>query len=89
MQDKEDFSHWVTTASRTNDELLTVELLIERMRFWPHWPFRDRRVVDFEEQMKLKKERRFNPAYRPFLAMDELEALQELRDSVTHFDAST
>lgn len=72
-----DFVGWVTDPARTNDELFTVELLIDRMRVWQHWPFRER-SLGFDEAQKVKKERRFNPAYRPFLALDELEALQNV-----------
>ncbi|MBA3833502.1 MAG: hypothetical protein H0X34_16735 [Chthoniobacterales bacterium] len=82
-----DFVGWVTDPARTNDELFTVELLLERMRVWQDWPFRER-SLGFDEAQKVKKERRFNPAYRPFLALDELEALQERADTVTHFTGS-
>ncbi len=87
MSKPTDFIAWVTDPQRTNDELFTVELLVERMRAWQHWPFRDR-SLGFEEQQKVRKERRFNPAYRPLLALDELEALQERAGTVTHFGAS-
>src|SRR5438046_5125740 len=82
-----DFIGWVTDPARTNDELFTVELLIERMRYWQNWPFRERKL-DFDEEQEAKKERRFNPAYRPLLALDELEALQERAGTVTHFQSS-
>jgi hypothetical protein len=81
-----DFIRWVTNPARTNDELFTVELLLERMRAWHHWPFRDR-SLGFEETMKVMKARRFNPAYRPALPLDELEALQERAATVTHFNS--
>ena len=87
MSKPADFIRWITDPVRTNDELFTVELLIERMRFWQHWPFRARRL-DFDHEQKAKKERRFNPAYRPLLALDELEALQERADTVTHFGSN-
>ncbi len=80
-----DFISWVTDPQRTNDELFTVELLIERMRAWQHWPFRDRGHLGFEEKMKVMKARRFNPAYRPLLPLDELEALQARVETVTYF----
>ena len=87
MSKAPDFISWVTDPRRTNDELFTVELLIERMRAWQHWPFRTRNQ-GFEETMKVMKARRFNPAYRPLLPLDELEALQERADTVTHFGAN-
>ena len=87
MSDPGDFVGWATDPARSGDELFTVELLIERMRHSLQWPFRER-ALDFDEQQKIKKERRFNPAYRPVLARDELEALQECPDTVTHFASS-
>ncbi len=38
--------------------------------------------------MRAAKGCRFNPAYRPTLALPELEALQQQRDTVTRFMAS-
>jgi hypothetical protein len=86
MSRTDGFVKWVTDSARTGDELFTVELLLERMRAWQHWPFRDRRT-DFQETMRRQKERRFNPGYRPALPHDELEALEERADTVTHFMA--
>jgi hypothetical protein len=82
-----DFLRWVTDPARTNDELFTVELLIERMRPWQHWPFHDRQP-DFETKLKTMKARKPNPGYRPALPLDELEALQERADTVTHFSSN-
>ena len=66
MNQPADFLAWVTDPQRTNDELFTVELLLERMRIRPDWPFPGRRF-DFEEKMKTAKARRFNPAVPPAL----------------------
>ncbi|HEY1582750.1 MAG TPA: hypothetical protein VGF73_06600 [Chthoniobacterales bacterium] len=75
----------MTDPARSNEELFTVELLIERMRPWQHWPFHNR-TVGFEERLKICRERRFNPGYRPLLPFDELEALQARAETVTHFN---
>ncbi len=84
MKKAGNFLTWVTNPQRTNDELFTVELLLERMRCWQHWPFRDR-SLPFDQHQAAKKERMRNPAYRPSLPLDELEALQERADTVTYF----
>lgn len=86
MSQPADFLAWVTDPQRTNDELFTVELLLERMRISPDWPFPGRHL-DFEEKMKAAKARRFNPAYRPLFELNELEALQQRAATVIHFSA--
>jgi hypothetical protein len=84
VSEPDDFVGWATDPARTANELFTVELLIERMRAWSHWPFRQR-ALGFEESLQDQKERKFTPGYRPNLPRDEVEALQERAATVTHF----
>ena len=78
------FVTWASDSARSADELFTVEVLLERMRGWPHWPFRDRQEP-FDDRMKRLRARKFDPAYRSALPLDEIEQLQERAHTVTHF----
>lgn len=70
-----DFLKWVSDPARTNDELFTVEIMLEQARGfgWPHryvesgWAARSQRA----------RERKLNPDYRPALHLDELQTLIE------------
>jgi hypothetical protein len=84
---KDNFVAWATDPRRTNDELFTVEVLLEALRMSPKWPFPDRRQ-DFEERKKTMEARRINPAHQPFLPPDELQLLQQRADTVTRFSHS-
>lgn len=84
MNVPQDFVDWVCDPARTNDELFTVELLIEQRRHSPDWPFPQGRL-DFDSQFATKKERGLNPAYRPGLREGELQQLWAQRDKVTAF----
>jgi hypothetical protein len=74
MRNPRDFVEWVCDPARTNDELFTVELLIEQRRSNLDWPFPERRE-DFEAQMERKRARGVDPGYRPGLHKGEIEQL--------------
>lgn len=84
MNPSENFVTWATDPARSADELFTVEILLERIRNSPHWPFRDRQE-SFDDHMKTIRARKFDPAYRPALPLDEIEQLQERAATITHF----
>jgi hypothetical protein len=69
-----DFVEWVCDPARTNDELFTVELLIEQRRSNPDWLFPERRE-SFESEMETKRARGVDPGYRPGLHEGEIEQL--------------
>jgi hypothetical protein len=83
----DNFVAWATDPRRTSDELFTVEVLLEKLRISPKWPFRDRRQ-DFDEQWETTNTRRLNPAHRPSLPLDELQLLQQSAEIVTAFGHS-
>ncbi len=80
---KDDFISWVCDPARTNDELFTVELLLDQARLGLEWPT----TVDksFDARMERMKARRQNPAYRPSLPREELEALAARSAAVPAF----
>ena len=80
----EDFVTWTTDPVRSADELFAVETLIEGMRHFQNWPFRDRREP-FDREMQTMKARKFNPAYRPALPLDEIELLQKRAAGIFYF----
>jgi hypothetical protein len=80
----QDFVTWATDPARSADELFAVEILIEGMRHFQNWPFRDRREP-FDREMQTMKARKFNPAYRPALPLAEIELLQKRAASVFYF----
>ncbi len=75
MPKKPDFLEWVSDPARTNDELFTVEMLLERAR-GHDWPF-DFVDHSFDAQRERTRARRLNPGHRPALHMEELEYLLE------------
>ena len=74
MKDPRDFVDWVCDPARTNDELFTVELLIEQRRSNPDWPFPELRE-EFDAQMERMRARGVDPGYRPGLHEGEIEQL--------------
>ncbi len=84
MKEPQDFIAWACDPARTNDELFTVELLIELMRYRSNWRFKERHD-SFDIGLAKKKERHLNPAYRPSLLVDEIEELGQHAATVTHF----
>jgi hypothetical protein len=74
MRNPRDFVEWVCDPARTNDELRTVELLIEQRRSDPDWPFPELRE-NFDAQLERMRERGVNPGYRPGLHEGEIEQL--------------
>src|SRR3954452_9835092 len=81
-----DFIQWVTDPARTNDELFTVEILVEGVRAF-NWPFNH---VDntFAGQRERARERKLNPAHRPALHPDELQELIGRRDTIKNFSGA-
>jgi hypothetical protein len=74
MKDPRNFVDWVCDPARTNDELFTVELLIEQRRSNPDWPFPELRE-DFDARMERMRARGRDPGYRPGLHEGEIEQL--------------
>jgi hypothetical protein len=74
MRNPQDFVEWVCDPSRTNDELFTVELLIEHRRSSPNWPFPERQQ-GFDTRMETMRSRGEDPGYRPGLDEAEIEQL--------------
>jgi len=88
MSDPRNFVAWVCDPARTNDELFTVEVIIEQERFSPRWPFRERQP-DFDDNLTAIKARAANPAYRPALHKDEIEHLARVPGEVTSFSGGS
>jgi hypothetical protein len=88
MKDPRNFVEWVCDPARTNDELFTVEVIIERERFSPRWPFQERQP-DFDDSLTSLKARAANPAYRPALHKDEIEHLAGAPGEVTSFSGGS
>ena len=84
MNPPENFVTWTTDPARSADELFTVEILIEGMRNFRSWPFHHRRET-FDREMQTRKARKFDPAYRSALPLDEIEQLQERVATILHF----
>jgi hypothetical protein len=87
MSRTKDFLKWVSDPARTDDDLFSVELLIEIMRHRRDWPFPDRKV-SFEEQLEVLKARGSDPAYRPCLDREEVEELARQIPQVTQFSCN-
>ena len=88
MRDPRNFVEWVCDPARTNDELFTVEVIIERERFSPRWPFQERQP-DFNDSLSVIRARAANPAYRPALHKDEIEHLAGVPGEVTSFSGGS
>lgn len=83
MSNANDFMQWVSDPARINDELFTVEILLEAARGSSGWPFS---YVEsgWQAQRERARARGSNPAYRPALHRDELQALIDRADSVKY-----
>ena len=77
---------WVSDPTRTNDELFTVEAILETVR-GHNWPF-DYADNSFEAQRERARERKLNPAHRPALHHDELQALAERARTLNYFSGA-
>ena len=88
MDVPQDFVNWVCDPARTNDELFTVECLIEMGRCRHDWPFRERQDL-FEDKSKKMKARAADPAYRPALHRDEIEALASQPEKMKFFSGGS
>jgi hypothetical protein len=60
----EEFQNWALDPARTNDELFTVELLLEWGRIVWGWKHQQPKIHDWDREHAHRKERRLNPAYR-------------------------
>lgn len=74
---------WVSNPARTNDELFTVELLLEAQRGY-QWPFNH---VNAESEAKREraKARKLNPAHRPAMPRDELKELIARVETIKYY----
>lgn len=73
----DDFKHWALDPARTNDELFTVELLIEWGRVAWGWKHQNPKPFDYPGKAAREEERKMNPAYRPELNPEWLDATVE------------
>lgn len=77
---------WVSDPARTNDELFTVEILLEGVRAIK-WPC-NRVDNSFAGRRERARERKLNPAHRPALHPDELRELIGRRDTIKLFSGA-
>lgn len=84
----EQFHAWALAADRTNDELYTIELLVEdAWRLWCHRRQHYERP-DWEARHARAKQRLLNPAYHAHICREKLDALVEVwaeMRTFTHF----
>jgi hypothetical protein len=78
MRLPEDFKQWALEPSRTNDELFTVELIVEWGRVVWGWKHQQPKMHDWDKEQAHRKERRLNPAYRPQINREYLDATVEV-----------
>jgi hypothetical protein len=83
MRHPEDFKKWALEPTRTNDELFTVELIIEWGRVVWGWKHQQPKMHDWDKEQAHRKERRLNPAYRPQLNREYLDATVEVWSEMT------
>ena len=74
----EQFHAWARSPDRTNDELYTVELLVESA--WDTWCHRHKRHEpdDLNAKIARSKRRMLNPAYRARITLEKLDTLVEV-----------
>jgi hypothetical protein len=73
-----EFRAWALDPARTNEELFTVELLLEQGRTVWGWKHKQPRHFDWGAITAHRKERRLNPAYRPVLNQEDMECTVEV-----------
>src|ERR1051326_976443 len=83
MSPPKDLVQWITDPSRTADDLYTVELLLEGVRYRNDWPFQNR--YDFDAEREKRRRRKLNPLYRSSFRREELLTLARVTDTVTNF----
>jgi len=85
----EQFHAWALEPSRTNDELYTIELLVESA--WGTWCHRHKRhePLDVDAKTAQAKRRMLNPAYRARISREKLDALVEVWADMRRFSVST
>src|SRR2546430_14560090 len=71
------FLAWARDPARTNDELFTLEMILEQGRTVWGWKHKDPRHVGWQTIYARAKERRLNPAYRAVLGEANLECTVE------------
>jgi hypothetical protein len=78
MELAEQFRVWALEPVRTNDELYTIELLVESARVL--WCQRHQRYErpDWDARHAHSKQRMLNPAYRAHISREKLDALVEV-----------
>jgi hypothetical protein len=85
MTHPEEFQQWALDPARTNDELFTVEILLEWGRVVWGWKHQQPKMPDWDKEQAHRKERRLNPAYRPQIKRDFLDATIEVWAEVKKF----
>lgn len=85
----EQFRVWALEPVRTNDELYTIELLVESA--WGTWCHRHQRHEPLDVDAKIARARRrmLNPAYRARISREKLDALVEVWADMRRFGVST
>lgn len=81
----EQFHAWALAPDRTNDELYTIELLVESA--WNLWCHRHQRHErwDWDARHAHSKHRLLNPAYRARISREKLDALVEVWADLCRF----
>jgi hypothetical protein len=79
------FQQWALDPARTNDELFTVEILLEWGRVVWGWKHQQPKMPDWDKEQAHRKERRLNPAYRPQIKRDYLDATIEIWADIKKF----
>ena len=83
MERREEFLAWAGDPARSNEELFALEVLFERQGNRQEFPFKR---PDVEAQVARHDARRLNPAYRPALSREHLEALADFADGTEYFE---
>ena len=88
MSPAETFRDWALAPERTNDELYTIELLVDSA--WETWCYRHQRhePMDLDVQIARAKRRMLNPAYRALISREKLDALVEVWADFRRFSFS-
>jgi hypothetical protein len=80
-----EFQQWALDPARTNDELFTVEILLEWGRVVWGWKHQQPKMPDWDKEQAHRKERRLNPAYRTQIKRDYLDATIEIWADIKKF----
>jgi hypothetical protein len=81
----EDFKEWALDPKRTNEELFTLELLLEKGRVVWGWKHKNYGHDDWDAKRAHSEERRLNPAYRAVVNREYLDCTVEIWEKFTDF----